>query len=272
MGERFTAIYRVGADAASIEARARSIAIEQSVEMPLEAIDAPRVLSDVVGRVEAIEDAGDGRFDVRIGLAVETVGGDAGQLLNMAFGNTSLHDDVVLQELELPAEMTARFGGARHGIEALRARVGATGRALAGSAIKPLGLPPDRLAELAGRFALGGLDYVKDDHGLADQQAARFAARVPACATAVRRAAARTGHPTRYVPSLSGDFLSMRGQLAMAREEGLDTVLIAPVTGRVHQCPGAGARFSGHRVHRASHDGGRRTDRSDAADRRGCFR
>ena len=104
MADRFTAIYRVGADAASIEARARSIAIEQSVEMPLEAIDAPRVLSDVLGRVEAIEDAGDGRFDVRIGLAVETVGGDAGQLLNMAFGNTSLHDDVVLQELELPAE------------------------------------------------------------------------------------------------------------------------------------------------------------------------
>ena len=125
--------------------------------------------------------------------------------------------------------MTARFGGPRHGIAGLRARVGAAGRTLSGSAIKPLGLPPGRLAELAGRFALGGLDYVKDDHGLADQEAARFAARVPACAAAVRRAVARTGHPTRYVPSLSGDFLAMRGQLAMARDEGLDTVLIAPV-------------------------------------------
>ena len=48
---------------------------------------------------------------MRIALAIETVGDDAAQLLNMAFGNTSLHDDVVLLDLDLPPEMKARFGG-----------------------------------------------------------------------------------------------------------------------------------------------------------------
>jgi len=229
MKERFIALYRVRADAASIEARAAAIAVEQSVEMPLEAIDAPEVLREVAGRVETIEDRGGGVFDVGIALAVATVDGDAGQLLNMAFGNTSLHDDAVLQDLELSADLAAQFGGPRHGVAGLRSRARASGRALTCSAIKPQGLPPARLAELAGRLAAGGLDFVKDDHGLADQRYAPFAARVPGCAAAVRRAGAITGHPTRYVPNLCGDAPAMRRQVALARDEGLDTVMIAPL-------------------------------------------
>ena len=48
--------------AAEIEARAQGIAVEQSVEMPLAAIDDETVLSDIVGAVEAIDDIGDGLF------------------------------------------------------------------------------------------------------------------------------------------------------------------------------------------------------------------
>ena len=101
---RFTVTYRVRSDAASIEARAQSIAIEQSVEMPLSAIVEQEILRDIVGEVEAIDDRGGGVFDVRIGLATATTGGDAGQFLNMLFGNTSLHEDVVLLDVDVPAE------------------------------------------------------------------------------------------------------------------------------------------------------------------------
>ncbi|HEY6430784.1 MAG TPA: RuBisCO large subunit C-terminal-like domain-containing protein [Acetobacteraceae bacterium] len=229
MMARFTATYRVRSDATSIEARARAIATEQSVEMPLEAISEPGILSDIVGRVETITPCSGDLFEVRIALATETVGHDAGQLLNMAFGNTSLHHDVALHDLDLPPEMAAEFGGPRHGIAGLRARAGACERALTCSALKPIGLSPNRLANLARQFALGGIDFVKDDHGMADQTAAPFAARVPACAAAIRRAAAETGHPTRYVPSLSGDLGAMRERIAVARNEGLDTFLIAPL-------------------------------------------
>ncbi|HJS87314.1 MAG TPA: RuBisCO large subunit C-terminal-like domain-containing protein [Acetobacteraceae bacterium] len=227
--DRLIATYLVRAQPAAIVARAQAIAVEQSVEMPLEAIDDRDILDRIVGRVEDIADRGGGLFAVRIGLAAATVGTDAGQLLNMAFGNTSLHEDVVLADLELPADSAARFGGPRHGLAGLRARVGAGRRALTCSAIKPQGLAPARLADIARRFALGGIDYVKDDHGLADQDDAPFAARIAACAEAVRRAAARTGHPTRYVPSLSGSLDDLRRQARQAREAGVDTVMLAPM-------------------------------------------
>ena len=88
MSTRFVVTYRVRSEAASIAARAQGIAVEQSVEMPLAAIDDAAVLADIVGDVEDIADRGGGVFDVRIGLAVATVETDAAQLLNMAFGNT----------------------------------------------------------------------------------------------------------------------------------------------------------------------------------------
>ncbi len=226
---RFTTVYRVQGDAGSIEARAQAIAVEQSVEMPISAIVEPEILADIVGRVEAIDDRGGGLFDVRIGLATATTGLDAAQFLNMVFGNASLYEDVVLQDVEIPAEVATAFGGPRHGIDGLRRRVGAVGRAFTCSAIKPQGVPPARLAELAERFARGGIDFVKDDHGLADQGYAPFADRVAACADAVHRAAQATGHATRYVPSLSGDLDNMRRQIETARAAGIDTVMISPM-------------------------------------------
>src|SRR3984885_8903084 len=218
---RFTAVYRIRSDAASIEARAQSIAIEQSVEMPLSAIVEQEILRDIVGVVEAIENRGDGVFDVRIGLATATTGGDAGQFLNMAFGNTSLHEDVVLLDVDVPADLAAAFGGPRHGIDGLRRRAGAFGRALTCSALKPQGVPAARLAQLAEQFARGGIDFIKDDHGLANQAYSPFAERVATIAGSVGR--------TRYVPSLSGDLDAMRRQIDIALAHGIDTVIIAPM-------------------------------------------
>jgi ribulose-bisphosphate carboxylase large chain len=221
--DRFLVTYHIRAGADTIAARAQAIAVEQSVEMPLEAIDTPEILRDIVGQVSDISDLGNGVFAVRIALATATIGGDAAQLLNMLFGNTSLHDDVVLSDVEVPPELVASFGGPRHGIAGLRRRVAAEGRALTCSALKPQGLSADRLASLAARFADGGVDFIKDDHGLANQVYSPFADRVRACALALR------GRKTRYVPSLSGSLDAMRAQLLLAREEGLDTVLIAPL-------------------------------------------
>jgi ribulose-bisphosphate carboxylase large chain len=216
-----TAVYRIQSDATSIDARAQSIAVEQSVEMPVSAIAEPGILRDIVGQVEAIEDRGGGVFDVRIGLATVTTGHEAGQFLNMVFGNTSLHPDVVLLDVDVPADLAAAFGGPRHGIDGLRRRTGAYGRALTCSALKPQGVPPARLAQLAEQFARGGIDFIKDDHGLADQSYSPFVERVAAIAGSVGR--------TRYVPSLSGDLDAMRRQIDIARAHGIDTMLIAPM-------------------------------------------
>jgi ribulose-bisphosphate carboxylase large chain len=225
----FEAVYHVRCDARSIEERARAIAIEQSVEMPLAAIADEFVRSQIVGRVSAIEEKSSDLFEVRIRLAGETIGSDPGQLINMLFGNTSLHPDIALHDVELPSDLVATFAGPRHGLQALRRRVGAPVRALTCSALKPQGLSSDKLAELARRFAQGGIDYIKDDHGLADQAYSPFAARVDAIAAALRDVARPAPHATRYVPSLSGDLDAMRQQIEVARGAGIDTVMAAPM-------------------------------------------
>jgi ribulose-bisphosphate carboxylase large chain len=226
---RLQAIYHIRGDASAIEARARAIAVEQSVEMPVGAISDDFVRSEIIGRVEAIAEKERGLFEIRISLAAETVGADAGQLLNMLFGNTSLHDDVVLHDVELPVELAKAFGGPRYGLVGLRRRVGAPLRALTCSALKPQGLPAAKLAELARGFAKGGIDYIKDDHGLADQAYSPFEARVEAVASALRTVERPGGGVTCYVPSLAGDLDQMRVQIKHASQAGIDTVMIAPM-------------------------------------------
>jgi ribulose-bisphosphate carboxylase large chain len=149
--------------------------------------------------------------------------------MNMLFGNSSLHDDITLEDFALPASMLSTFPGPGSGIRGLRTGVSAGSRALTCSAIKPQGLPVERLADLTYRFAKGRIDYIKDDHGLADQTYSPFANRVRACAAAARKASSETGHPSRYVPSLSGNLDQLRMQLVLARDEGIDTVMAAPM-------------------------------------------
>jgi len=224
---RLKALYRIRSDAHAIEARARALAVEQSVEMPVAAIDDPFVRAEIVGQVETITEIEKGLFEVGIALGQETVGEDPAQLLNMLFGNSSLQDDVVLHDVELTPRLIETLGGPRHGLDALRQRVGAGPRALTCTALKPQGLPPEKLAQLARRFALGGIDYIKDDHGLGDQAYSPFERRVEAVAQALRgveRAAA-----VQYVPSLSGDLDTMRRQIAFARAAAITAVMVAPM-------------------------------------------
>jgi ribulose-bisphosphate carboxylase large chain len=227
--DRIVATYRVRSEAAAVEARAQAIALEQSIEAPLEAVRDDYVAREIVAEVRGVKDAGAGVYEIALGLSAATVGDDAGQLLNMLFGNTSLQTDVELVDFALPPETLARFPGPGQGLAGLRARTGAQGRALTCVALKPQGLAPSALAKLTEAFALAGVDFIKDDHGLADQSYSPFAARVVACAAAARRAAERTGRLTRYVPSLSGHYGRQRAQIELAREAGLDTVMVAPM-------------------------------------------
>ena len=238
---RILAHYDVAAPAAEIEARATALALEQSIEMPLEAVASEHVRREVVASVERIEPLGRDRYGVDVhrvvlGLSPATMvradgTAEIGQLVNMAFGNCSLQDDVTLVDLDLPAGLLAAWPGPRFGLEGLRERVGAAGerRALTMTALKPQGLAPAELAALAATFARAGLDIVKDDHGIADQGAAPFAARVAACQRAVSEANAATGGGTAYAPTLSGGPRQLAEQARIVREEGVGMVLACPM-------------------------------------------
>lgn len=225
---RIAATYRIRAPRSRIEHAARALALEQSVEVPLEAVRDPFVADVVVGRVGTITEIAPDVFDVAVSLAEITTGGDAAQTVNMLFGNSSLHEHVELVDAEFPAALAARFGGPRFGIAGLRERLGVHGRPLTCAAIKPQGLPSAKLAEVCETFARGGIDVIKDDHGLADQSYSPFAERVRACQRAVDRVARETGRRILYAPSLVGSPRALVERARIVRDEGVGMVLLAP--------------------------------------------
>jgi ribulose-bisphosphate carboxylase large chain len=261
--ERMSVRYRIRCPAGAVAARAQALAIEQSIEMPPEAVRDARVRNEVTGTVQSIEPAGDapGSFDVALALAAETTGNEPGQLMNVLFGNCSLQPDVELVDLQLPAELLAALPGPRFGIDGWRAAVGAQDarRPLSCTALKPQGLAPDALAALAYAFARAGIDVIKDDHGIADQATAPFAQRVPRVQAAIERANrekaaagdALAGHRSVYAPSLSGGPRRLAAQLALLRDEGVAAALACPmilgVPGFVEQVrAGAGVPLLAH--------------------------
>jgi ribulose-bisphosphate carboxylase large chain len=226
--DRILATYRITAPPSESRARAEALAAEQSVEMPLAAIDDRHVLDEIVARVVAIHPRDDD-FDVVLGIAPATTGNEASQLMNMLFGNCSLQPEVELLDVEFPAGYEAAFPGPRFGIAGIRTLTGVARGPLTCTALKPQGAPVEHLASIARTFALAGIDVIKDDHGIANQAYGTFEARVPAVQKAVSEANRETGGHTVYAPTVSGGSLAIATQARIAKECGVRMALIAPM-------------------------------------------
>jgi ribulose-bisphosphate carboxylase large chain len=168
-GERIDAHYVLTCDASDVAARARAICVEQTVEFPEALISRDDIRRQIIGEVAEITSADHGHFAVHIRYPVEAAGAELTQLINLLFGNVSLEPGVRLVSVELPPVLAGRWRGPRLGIRGLRRLLGIDDRPLLCTALKPMGLSPVELADLAYRLALGGIHLIKDDHGLADQ-------------------------------------------------------------------------------------------------------
>jgi len=222
------ATYRLRLPRDAVAVAAQALALEQSVEVPAEVVRDPFVATEIVGRVGEIRARDECTHDVVVRLATATTGCDVAQTINMLFGNSSLHEHVELVDVAFPDDFLARFPGPRHGIEGVRRALGAHDRPLTCTALKPQGLSAQRLAALCETFAAAGVDVIKDDHGLADQQYAPFAERVAECQRAIERAAAMTGRRALYAPSLVGSPRALATQVRIARDAGVGMLLAAP--------------------------------------------
>src|ERR1700726_1603461 len=124
-----TARYLIESEPELIEKRAAALALEQSVECPLEAIGSRFVLDEIVARVAEICElglqpggviGGVHRYLVDVKIATATTGGEPAQLMNMIFGNCSLWDNVRFVDLDFPPDLLEKFPGPRHGIGGIR--------------------------------------------------------------------------------------------------------------------------------------------------------
>jgi ribulose-bisphosphate carboxylase large chain len=199
------------------------------VEVPRRVVEEPFFHDQVVGSVERVEPDPSGGHLAVVAYPVETTGFDPAQLLNVIFGNTSLHEDVRCLDVDVPETLAAALQGPRFGIEGLRKAVGVYHRPLTCTAVKPLGLSSERLAGLCRTFARAGIDVIKDDHGLGDQGFSRFSERVVACLAACREVAEETGRIPLYVPNLIGTPERVSRGLRFAVEQGARAVLVSPM-------------------------------------------
>lgn len=227
--EWLKATYLLRSSAQDIQSRAQALAVEQSIELPPEAVQQPHILQNVLAQVKHIQDNGDGQFAVVVHLSGLTLDGGVSQLLNMLLGNCALQEEVSLLDVELPAQTLSAFAGPRFGVLGLRQTVNVFDRPLTCTALKPQGLVPQQLAQLAHTFALGGIDLIKDDHGLANQAHAPFAQRVLACHQAVQQANRETGGQSCYVPNLQGSPRQLQEQIAIVHGEGIRAVMLEPM-------------------------------------------
>ncbi|HYG60012.1 MAG TPA: RuBisCO large subunit C-terminal-like domain-containing protein [Symbiobacteriaceae bacterium] len=232
-GDRFTVVYAIRAAAeAEARTRARDVALEQTVEFPEELTPPGDILQQVVGRIESLQPAGEARWKAAISYAVETAGVELTQLLNVMFGNSSIKPGLRVERFDLPASLLAAFPGPGFGRQGLREYLGVPERPLLCTALKPMGLNAVELAGLAYKFALGGIDIIKDDHGLANQPFAPFEERVQRCAEAVARANHETGRKAIYMPNVTAPAHEVVGRALFAKGAGAGGLLIAPgITG-----------------------------------------
>ncbi len=226
--ERIVAMYEVPGPAAEAEKTAKSIAFEETVEVPFDYPLKESIRTDIVGKVGGIEPLAQGRFRVEVDFPAALASNRIGTLLNLVFGNASIWPGVRLVDIRWPESFLAAFPGPNFGVTGLRQMLRVEGRPLLATALKPGGSTDAELAEIAAAFARGGGDIAKDDQNIVDEDFAAFKSRVTAIAEAVLRENDRAERLCLYLPHLAGPQQELESRLKFVLKLGLRGVLVCP--------------------------------------------
>jgi len=228
MIERFSIVYRIAGTEIEAYARTKDLCLEQTVEFPIELLPSGFIKDHVVGQIVDFVADGPASYKATISFAVESAANELTQFLNVIFGNISIKPGYRVEEIKLPDSLIGLFKGPRYGKTGLRELVDVPQRPLLFTALKPMGLNSGKLAELAYQFALGGIDIIKDDHGLTNQSFAPFEERVRLCAEAVERANRQTGQKCIYAANITAPHHEVMKRARYAKENGARGLLLAP--------------------------------------------
>ncbi len=233
-GEYFSVTYRLTGDEESAMAKAKDICLEQTVEFP-EDLLTEYFKNNITGKIISFDryaaEEVSGKSDIFkavIAYPVETTSFEFTQFLNVLFGNISLKPGIYVESFNISDRLLEIFKGPRFGVAGLRKLMHIEERPLLSTALKPVGLSSEGLAFLAYQFALGGIDIIKDDHGLTNQPFAPFEERVALCAKAVEKANRETGYKSIYVPNVTAPLKELYKRVTFAKEAGAGAILVAP--------------------------------------------
>ncbi|MDR2757728.1 MAG: hypothetical protein LBC20_18750 [Planctomycetaceae bacterium] len=227
-GNRFRVTYRLFGDEAETRNKAADICAEQTVEFPVRLLPCGVIQEKIVGNLEQFEQQNETSWLATISYADEIAAGELTQFLNIVFGNISIKQGIQVVAIQPSQGILEQLPGPRFGIAGVRQLVGVPTRPLLFTALKPMGLSAQNLAWLAEQFAEGGIDIIKDDHGLSDQCFAPFEERVLRCAAAVHEVNTRTKRNAIYVPNITAPIELFFDRAVRAKELGAGGLMVTP--------------------------------------------
>jgi ribulose-bisphosphate carboxylase large chain len=144
-------------------------------------------------------------------------------VLGNLFGLKEL-SELYIYDIAFPENMQKLFKGPCKGLEGIRKMAGTqkTGRPHIGTIIKPkVGLTPKEWADAAYESFIGGLDLVKDDENLIDQDFCRWKDRLHEVVKRIEKAEAETGENKLYVSCVTDKVSRMADRIDHLKDMGL---------------------------------------------------
>ncbi|WP_374721237.1 2,3-diketo-5-methylthiopentyl-1-phosphate enolase [Peribacillus tepidiphilus] len=151
---------------------------------------------------------------------------DLPAILTTVFGKLSLDGEIKLLDLELKGQIRYAFPGPKFGIDGIRSILDVHDRPLVMSIFKGvLGRDLNYLKNQLKDQARGGVDLVKDDEILFDQDLTPFEKRIIAGKEVLREVYEETGQRTLYAVNLTGKTYQLIDRAKRAAELGADALL-----------------------------------------------
>lgn len=184
------------------------------------------------GRVVSVEGLSSGKDSsetaaiVKIAYPTANFSPDLPAILTTAFGKLSLDGKIKLIDLHFSEEVKSFFPGPRFGIGGLRKKLNVFDRPLLMSIFKGvLGKDMAFLTAQLREQALGGIDIVKDDEILFENELTPFEKRITEGTKVLNEVFEETGHRTLYAVNLTGRTFELKEKARKAASLGADLLL-----------------------------------------------
>ncbi len=221
------ATYRIEGITKDVEKKADAIAIGLTVgswtDLPLVE---QKQLERHKGRVISATLTEENIANVTIAYPTDNFSLDLPAILTTVFGKLSLDGKIKLIDLDFSKDLLTAFPGPKVGLKGIRELVNVHNRPLLMSIFKGLiGRDLTYMKEQMKAQALGGMNLVKDDEILFENELTPLTERIKTCKEALKESYEETGKRTLYAVNLSGKTFHLKEQAYRAVEAGADVFL-----------------------------------------------